>query len=419
MPLKSILRISSAVWVAPILIPIVLYYASSYPPATFEPYTLALSAAGEFTVAIAVPVCAACAAWEAGRLRRAGWYPLPHVRSPLAIALSALAPVVALGWLSITIAVLYRLLGAGLVAVPDLRILAVAFVLFVAHSLLGFAIGVRLPPVVSVPSVLVVIWCWMALPPALEPLWIRHLTGDLSACCDLSSDLAPRAVAGSVIVAAGLGVSAVLLVRQRLDLLRFALAVASVLVAFGLGTRVVYGMGPYPAVPRSPSALVCSSGVPRVCIWPEHRERLKQAERIIGEVIQRWRVHGIRAPREFSEQSPDQLPSGTGSFMITSESRPGDIVDTLAYGMLPPYPACALADTSYYTGQAARDNAYAWLAYTAGVSRDRIASEISPGALHTIEMVRAMPRDSQLAWLHRNLAHSLDCGAPPRLGSGG
>lgn len=418
MPFGSVLRGSPAVWLSPLLVALAVLATSSTTIALTlpEPYPLALTSAGASSVFLVAPVCAAWAAWEGGRLRRAGWFTLPHARSPIVIALVALAPALVVGLVAIAAAVAVRFLGAGAVALPDLRVVAKTVAVITAHALLGFAVGVNVPVVIAVPTVLLVDYGWMVLPIALEPLWLRHLNGTWISCCALHTDLAPQAFAGAVVVAAGFAATAVLLLRQPLDAARLALALAPLVLAFGTGGFLVHRLGPDPTVDRK-ATLVCSSGQPRVCVWPEHRGRLAEVAAVAVQADQAWRRFGIAVPAEFSEQR-SALPPGTSSFGISLETPRSGIVASLAYSLLPPLPQCALTGTAPFPGGRARGYVVAWFADVAGLPRAELVRRFGPSILGTIDAVRSLPEDRQWAWLERNLAASGACGVPPRLEPG-
>lgn len=411
MPFQTVFRIIPAVWIAPVLLVLAIIYAGAAPTRS-EPYPPALTAAGAFTLFIIAPVCAACAAWEGGRLRRPGWFTQPHVRSTITVALSSLMPVLVVGLLAISAAVTFKLLEAG-ATIPDVRILVVAFAVVVAHILLGFALGLKLPSVVAVPAILVLDYAWMVLPPALEPLWLRHLTGDLSSCCSVSTDLAPRASGAALVVACGLAGTALVLMSRHLNAIRVALAFVPVLLGMGVGVMLVRGMGPDAVVPRDASILVCSSGQPQVCVWPEHRARLMEVSEIVTGAANAWRQVGIPVPTQFRDRS--SLSPGERTFGFSLEADRHVILNSLAYSLLPPFPKCAIEGTEPWLGGDAENYVLAWLDATAGMSGSELANRFEPNVIRTVAKVRALPSDQERAWFERNVAALRRCDLPPQL----
>ena len=416
MKLRTILRINPGVWIVPILVilAVLATTATGIPVQMPEPYLLALTAAGGTSVFVVAPVCAACAAWEGGRLRRAEWWTLPHTRSLPMIALASVTPIIIVGLVAITAAIAVNFWQAGIVAIPDARIALKSVVLVAAHALLGFAIGTRVRPVIAVPSVLLVDYGWMVLPVALEPVWLRHLNGTWSSCCMLSTDLAPQAFAGAVIVAFGLTATAVLLLRPSLRRAQLPVTIMPMVLVLGVGALLVRGLDWAPVVARDPSLLVCSSGQPQVCVWPEHRVRLEEVAALASDAATRWREVGIAVPDTFSEASSGSLLEHRFGFSL--ESRQPDIISSLAYSMLPPFPECAV--NGEYLGGEALEYVYAWYADVAGLSRAGFENRFGPEVLSTIEVVRALPVEQQRAWLDRNLAAIRVCDVEPYLEAG-
>ena len=131
-------------------------------------------------------------------------------RTGLQIATASLAPVVLLGFLALAAALaVARLHMESAPGWPDARILASAGVVLCAHVLAGYAIGMWLPAVAAVPVVLVGDYLWNVYPPALEPLWLRHLVLPASGCCMNTSAVAPAGITAPTLMAVGLAALAV------------------------------------------------------------------------------------------------------------------------------------------------------------------------------------------------------------------
>lgn len=413
MRLATMLRISPAIWFCPFLVWLAFVFVRGMPPAWTDPHALAITSAGTAALMIVVPVCAACAAWEGGRLRRAGWFTLPHVRLPLSVAGAALAPTLAVGIVMLIGAVGFTTVMTGVVVLPDVRVIMVALIVLFIHALLGFAIGLRVPAVVAVPTVFLLDFGWMVLPSTREPLWLRHLNGVWASCCMISDDLAPVAVLGALSVALGLALAAGILLRQHLVPFQAALAVLPVIVGVGVGVQFVNGLGPDPAIARDTSILICSTTQPRVCVWPEHRGRLEEVVEIATAASAAWQQAGVIVPTEFSE-APLGIP-GARDFGFSLESDRYSILNSLAYRTLPPWPECALRGSSSYQGASAESYLLAWLDATAGMPAMELAARFRPAELETVEWVRTLPLEQQQIWLERNLLALEQCNVPPQL----
>ena len=416
MAVRTILRISPAAWLGPILALVAMGYARIIYPATYDPYPLALTSVAGWTVSVIGPTVAAFGAWEGGRLHRAGWWGLPHARPAVVVAGASLAPVLVAGLGALGAAIAIRFADAGVLAWPDLRVVGVETCVVTAQALLGFAIGLRLRPVVAVPAAFLLMFTWMALPAAILPVWLDFPTGAWAGCCAIDSDLAPRAVASAITVVVGFLLAALVLLQQPFARIQFGLASLAAALGIATGLWLVRGMDSNPTVPRDPSVLVCAPGPPQVCVWPEHRSRLATAARVVAKVAPVWQAAGVPLPARFSEEWSESLPSSTGRVIIRSDNEE-EIVLSLARGVLPPVPPCALKSEVPYFGFESRDYVIAWLVDVAGVPPDRYASTHVHGdkILRTVASVRALPPDEQRAWLAGNLAAMRACGVRPPL----
>ena len=222
--LRTVLRASPAIWLAiPICILAGLYMNFVYPS---DGYAVAASAAGTETLPFLAGFVTATAAWEGSRLRRGRVWAAPSVRSRLAIGSWAILPAVLVGVLAVTVAIVVQLLrsNAGL---PDVRFIAISALDFAAYGALGLALGLLLPFAVAGPLGIVLPFLWLAFVPAMEPLWMRHLTGMFRDCCSIDQDLDLQAVLASGIVDAGIIASAALLLSGGAGVVRRILAPAA------------------------------------------------------------------------------------------------------------------------------------------------------------------------------------------------
>ncbi len=408
----TMLRISPLIWISPLLVWPAWMFVTSMASLQLDPYPLTLTAAGTAALLIVAPVCAAGGAWEGGRLRRAGWFTLPHVRTPLTVAITALLPTLLVGSL-ITFGIIGIRLVIGGVLLPDIRMIITTLVILTTHTLLGFAIGVRMPVVVSVPLVFLVDFFALGLPLTLDPLWLRHLTGIWPSCCLIGADLAPAALLGALVFTGGLAVTAGLLLHPHLTAFRLALALLPAIIGAGAGVQFVRGFGPDPTIARDPALLVCSTGQPRVCVWPEHQPRLEEVAAIAASAGAAWQQAGIAVPDEFSEGQPGS-PTVRG-FGFSMRSDHYTILNALAYSLLPPWPECAFSGISPYLGAPAEGYVLAWLNTIAGMPPEQLAGRFSPDQLQVVATVRALPLERQQAWLERNLVALEQCNIPPQL----
>lgn len=428
----SIVRSSSALWVGPLAIALAVWYANraaAYAP--FDPYIVEHTAAGADPLFLTLAVVAACAAWEGGRLRRAGWIGLPNVRPPLLAIFPLLAPPLAAGFAATLAGLAWKLYLGNAGMVPDARFLPTFIVVVAALVLLGFAIGTILPAAIAAPSTLVGVYLWMVIPGAVsKPIWLRHLSGSkLGACCSLDADIDTRALIAPIVVSAGISGAALALLLAR----RQAVAVRMLAVALPLilglsgGAVLASGLSREPVTARSITLLICSNGSPRVCVWPEHRHLLQEATELASPVVEAWSHFGVDAPHEFTEAlilSPSQGQRNIGLWTGTDST---DIVQALSLSMLPEWPECeadltGAADQPAFLGADAYDYVLAWFEATAGVSRETLERDYGndgidggPSVLATLDRVRSLPPRDQQAWLQGNLTALSTCDVVPRL----
>jgi hypothetical protein len=283
----------------------------------------------------------------------------------------------------------------------------------VAHSLVGFVVGLWLPVVAAAPLALMASWLWMALPRAVEPLWLRHLNGDFSSCCILQADLSRDAVIAALIVALGFVGAAVMVLTSRSRASSFGVAAVLPIVGLTVGSSLVSDLGPDPATPRDPALLVCSSGPPPLaCVWPEHTERLTEVADLVSAADAAWRAAGVPGRNRYSEAD--------GSLGFSNESTKADIIAGIAYGRLPPWPDCA-ATEPYLAGVVA-DYVHAWLAATAGMADGELRTRFDfsalpgyPSVLDLVTELREEPSDVQRRWYETNIAALETCTLPAEL----
>ncbi|WP_330288821.1 DUF7224 domain-containing protein [Streptomyces sp. NBC_00576] len=430
-------RANSAVLAAPLLLVIVaLYVSSDYVAGDLDGYWTAATAKAVSALIFIAPVTAACAAWEAGRIRRARIGDGTPTRNGWQIAVAALTPVVLLGFLALAAALaVARLHMESAPGWPDARIIASAGLIVCAHVVVGYAVGMWLPAVAAVPVVLIGDYLWNVYPPALEPLWLRHLTRPASGCCMNTSAVDPAGIVGPALVAVGLAavaVAAATLSRHtpRLGTLpgfvpyagaALALAVAAATTTASVG--LVDGLGPDAIRTRPASELVCAdSRGTRVCVWPEHEPRLAETARAVSTAAERLRLVGVTSPDVITEslQQPEPGQTHQRQWTVTVRQDPGftsqDIVTGLvsdltvtlvdsphdensAHANCPADPATA-AQRAYD----AEDELRSWLAVRAGMTPQDARLRTDPRIWAPVGHVLDSPLGNQKDWYRATLA---------------
>lgn len=402
--LRTAVRVMPALWLA---IPISIfagYYATLL--YSSDGYAVGATAAGTGTLPFVGAFCAAVAAWEGSRLRRARLWTAPSVRSRATITFWSLLPVVLVGLFAVLVAIAVQLVrsAAGL---PDLRLIAMTALDLVAFSVAGFAAGLLLPFAVAGPLAIVASFIWFGFVPAIQPVWLRHLTGMFRDCCGLQQDLAPRAVIASSIVDLGIiGAAALLVAGPALLARRIGGALATLAVTGVAGVLLVGGMTYAPVVPRAAALLECrTDGDVTVCTWPEHRARAAEMAGIVARVRAGWQQAGIDAPSVFTEADPAVAPAGALVIgFVGSSYNEDDIIRVLGRGMLPAWPDCP----GGAAGGIAFDYLEAWYAATGGMTPDALREGYADAGqsdylkvLTAVDQLDAATPDIRRAWVSR------------------
>ncbi|MFX4292524.1 DUF7224 domain-containing protein [Streptomyces bohaiensis] len=335
----------------PLLVVVLLYVFAEEVGGGPDGYWVAGTAKAVSALMFIAPVVAACAAWEAGRLRRARVAAGAPVRGGFRIAMASLSPVLALGLLALLVALVGVRVGmAAAPGWPEPTILAAAVVTLCGWLAVGYALGVWLPPAASVPLALVGGYLWQVYPPALEPLWLRHLTQPARGCCTSADTVATGGLSGPALAAvalAGTAVAAAALShrtprRGAPGGARSALVVAvALLVASATGVaavRAVSGLGPDAVAARSADELVCADAgaATRVCVWPEHERRLDETVEVVRTAVAGLAPVGIASPElvtELPRQAARYEPEAGGADGAVTDD---GVTDDSAAGGTPP-----------------------------------------------------------------------------------
>ncbi|MER7704640.1 hypothetical protein ABTX81_17325 [Kitasatospora sp. NPDC097605] len=419
MLLRTLLRISAGTRTLPFLLGFVLVALGDELTDWVTPaYGLAAAGHAGLALPFACAACAACGAWEGGRLHRGEVFDRSPVRSALAITAPALLPVAVMGGLGMAAALGTAAVAAGTAnGVQQPGPLAVWAGLLLAGTLVGSIAGRVLAPVVAVPLALVSSFVLTAYPAAFATYWPRHLVGGgLSDCCAVDHVLDGRAVAASLAFSGAVCAAAVLLIRARGTPLAVAAALAVTAGGVALGGWTARDLGPEPVRARPAAALVCDSGRPRVCLWPElggARSAMVRAEvrRVTGSLA----GHGIAVPETFTMAA--RPGPGEAKLGVPADARARDVAPAVVGGLLPRTPDCALRGDPY-PAAAALGTATAWLTARAGPDGTTAPASGVGGRFTEADAARAdellrLPDRDQLTWYHATAAALTDCGTPP------
>jgi hypothetical protein len=401
---RTIARITPAIWLAiPICVLAAVYVNFFYPS---DGYAVDASAKGTATLPFVAPLVAACAAWEGSRLRRGRVWSAPSVRSRLAIGFWAVLPAVLVGIVAITVAIVAQSMrsNAGL---PDVRFVIMSAVDLAAYGALGLTLGLLLPFAVAGPVAIVVPYLWLAFVPAMQPVWLRHLTGMFRDCCTNAQDLGLRAPLASMLVDVGIVGAAALLVTGGAGVARRIVApVGSFVISLAAGVVLVSGMTYTPAVARDPGVLDCSTANDvTVCLWPERRQRADEVAAIVRDVHNAWQAAGITPPSVYTEAAAGVKPDGALAFIFNGAgSTRDDIINSLAEAMAPTLTDCPNGSE----GAIVLEYLDAWYAAAGGMSHARLQDEYGyeqgppyPEVLDVVSDLEAATPEARQEWTAR------------------
>ncbi|MEO8247376.1 MAG: hypothetical protein ABI622_09695 [Chloroflexota bacterium] len=414
--LGTTLRTMPATWLALPIWALAAAYVNFLYPA--DGYAVDASAKATTTLAFIAPFVAACAAWEGSRLGRGGVWDFPLVRSRLAVGFWAVLPAVLVGIVAITVAIVAQVARSD-AGFPDPRFLVMSALDLAAYGALGLALGRLLPFAVAGPVAIVLPFLWLAFVPAMEPVWMRHLTGMFRDCCGNAQDLDLKAALASALVDAGIVGTAALLVTGGAGALRRIVApVAPLVVSLAVAAMLVSGMKYDPAVARDPNALECSTaGGVTVCLWPEHRQRADEVAAIVGDVHEAWQAAGIAAPSVYTEADARVKPEGALAFSFNGAlSKRDDIINSLGYSMAPPFRECFGGST----GAIVLEYLQAWYAAAGGMSQANLQEEYGyeqgppyPEVLDVVADLQAATPAVRREWMSRAARLSQICEGLP------
>ncbi|MGL4306603.1 MAG: DUF7224 domain-containing protein [Mycobacteriaceae bacterium] len=336
-----------------------------------------------------------------GRLRSGGVLVHPIVRNKLRVTVAACLPTVIL---SLVILMVIGMISAG-VSFPPVSIAWMTVLVVCAQASVGAALGARVNRVIAVPATLIGGYIWLAFPPSIEPFWIRHVTGSWGVgCCSLDTVISSKVVLSLSIFNIGVIAAAVLLSSSRHLLLRSVLTLVVALCATSVASAISKDVGPEPVQPRSGS-LVCDEGAIRICVWPENKPILRKASASASTAASLWGAAGVALPTQLSEKADGA--TGLAPFGVSTEMDSDEIVDSLAYALLPAGADCTAQG---YGASGVQPYLHFWLVRTAGVQPP--PGNVMPNVEDIVELVLAVSKERQLAWYLRLTESLKSCNIP-------
>ncbi|MFF4604506.1 hypothetical protein ACFY12_17485 [Streptomyces sp. NPDC001339] len=412
MPWIRQLRSSASLYGFIVVLPLVFWQVESQQLNYVNGYwSTSISKASHLLFLIA-PICAACGAWEGHRAKTAKVHEGAPARSALRIAVNSLLPVFAVGVAGMVLAVVLLLPGSQFPFLSTITLLpAMWLVSILGYSFAGYVLGISLPNALALPLAIAVSYVVMAYPPAMEPFWLRHLTGGgINNCCTVNQTLDLRAITTPMLVLGTVVLACLLLIHLGRRLLTLVVALA--LISGGIlgGVLMVRSMTAIPAVDRSDSR--CEGNAPQLCLWPE--QEVKRQE-ILESATSAYRALQAAGLHPATTLSTSGSPSPSIRLSMDDRTPAGEMPLTIATGMLTHnLPEC-VKNGSYPGGEAYKP-LQAWLSLTGGMSTQELShAGMAPDALALADSVRKLPVQDQLRWYTYNLASTHNCSTVPLL----
>lgn len=402
MPLSS-----TTVIVSPLLC--VLGVLVSMSNATFvDAYWLDLSSKSTVSLLFLAPGFAALAAWDAAR-----WRSLMQGSARSWVSVLGLVVTYVAVATSGTFLVSLLVLGVQVtpsVGFPRLDVLALGVAVTCAYTALGFVLGRFLPGLTAAPLAFGLVWGWVAYTPAVQPFWLRNITGNIgSSCCSLDVELVPLALLAPVTVAVALLAASVTVLSWPGRRAAWVLSAGGVALGVVVAATMMSGVGADP-VQRRHGPQDCIEDAGRdFCAWPEHAEELRQTVPALGRAAGALSTAGLDVPSTLRENTKS---SDRWSFSLGGGS-PELRARTLVLSQLDELPPpCTDRTAGVWPAGVDYELAGAWLLVVAGTPAADAADSTGASLPALTRMLGTGPR-AQVRWYRAALAAMRTCDPVP------
>ncbi|MCT6782038.1 hypothetical protein LXH09_36025 [Streptomyces sp. CS7] len=407
---------NAAVLVSPIAIGLPIFYyffGDGRPPENNFSYApLVVSHPLVFTYSFAYAAAASVSAWESGRLREYKVWNLGAARSKFAVAVRALLAPIALSWIVLTFPVALALFQTGtLPTFMSLGPLCMGLVLCVAHAIIGFAIGSRLPPLVSAPILAAATWVLVASSMASSEFWIRHVSGQFSFSLMLGEAIPLRVLIPPILFTGSLALGIVLLWIVYFHWIIRAIA-AALVTAYGVTAAVhmVSEWGHTPPLLTAQAPLQCFGNAPRVCLPEVMRGRGSDVDADVRSTLKSLQDTGLKVqPHKITDNAVyGRHPrSSTNTTWYVNFTGALLAEESVRYRIGFAAAKFGCREPSIETSRSVR----LWIATVIGEAeeeRKRVAMEVTPfdgqkRVEETVKSVLKMPKLKQAEWFNSSL----------------
>ncbi|MDT0266736.1 hypothetical protein RM844_10565 [Streptomyces sp. DSM 44915] len=435
MRFRTWLRASAALWLGPLALAlIVLYFYGSYladyrpgdPRLGYAPRTVSSVLLSVYPLVYAV--AAALGGWESGRLRRDGVWALGPARWRAVVVARTLVPVWLLSALMIGLAVTLALVREGQTpTVASLVLPGMAWVIAVAHSLIGFAAGLLLPRVVVAPVLALAVFYAVAAAWSYEPFWLRHLSGQYPGELGFGELPTPASVLAPVLFVGALAVGATLVATPFWRPAWRVVGAAAGSVVMLAGTVGAYAMvrdwGHTPPTSGGHVPVRCAGDELPVCMPAATADDLPAVRADIDETLRLLADAGVpvEPPARVEDRltADGQRPDGTWRLSLTSlhaaDTTRLAVVDALlVFPCEEPEPTTARTVMWWAAGVAGSAEAYAER-QREELSSHRDGARLLDEIAEQASAVGQLTPDGQAAWYRDALVAA--CAAGERSGT--
>lgn len=250
-------------------------------------YWLAVTAQSGLTLVVSAGIAAIGGAMEGSRLKSTHLNHVPHARKSWRIALRVLWPVLVA---ALAIQVLSFLTvsthASGATDSPNLLLVIAFFTIVMFHLFLGFNLGLRLAPAVSIPLALISSYFWLGSAWAVNYFPLRYMSGlILMDCCRIYETLDTSAILAAITFNGFGAIALAIISRTKLvyskkpRIANLGAAVLVSVVAFAVSANLSSALGPVPVVNRSLAEMECKS-LRHVASWGDGKKQFSLPPRI-------------------------------------------------------------------------------------------------------------------------------------------
>lgn len=199
---------------------------------------------------------------------------------------------------------------------PSFIFLIHSFIVLLGASCFGFACGLHLPLVLSLPLALAVAWI-PNLFPATSPEWLRLLHGASNIdCCSPDSVISGSALTAGLMFAGGVAMASLTVIigwRHAFPRAQVGAFVLSVTLC-ALAVTSVHGKGFHDALAPRPDSVQCQGSGPQLCSWRDGVEQRDSARSWYDKAARISEDTGVPIPATVTSQRNVSWPSTSVTF---------------------------------------------------------------------------------------------------------